>query len=89
MNKYRLSVKDVDTIRLQRAIERSQEQNRTVRCQFRGSETDLRVALHVIHDGEFDTSPENDGTIDAWGYTDPIESENHDWRISVTLEGNQ
>ena len=85
-----LSVKDVDTIRLQRAIERSQEQNRTVHvADSRGSESDLRVALHVIYDGEFDTSPENDGTIDAWGYTDPIESENHDWRISVTLEGSQ
>jgi len=44
------------------------------------------VALHVIYDGEFDTSVENDGTIDAYGWIEDVDPcPSHDWRLSVTL----
>ena len=84
-----MTKRESDTIMLSRAIERSREQDRTVRCRFEGTEADLRVALHVIYDGEFDTSPENDGTIDAYGWIDEVDiwmlDPSHDWRLSVTL----
>ena len=81
-----ITKRESDTIRLQRAIDRSREQDRTVRCRFEGTEADLMVALHVIYDGEFDTSVENDGTIDAYGWIEDVDPcPSHDWRLSVTL----
>lgn len=70
---------------LQEAIERSISHDESVSLDYAGTESDLMVALDQLHDGDIDSTHENNGNLDVWGWTAETPQDTQDWRLCVTL----
>jgi hypothetical protein len=71
---------------LQNAIDRSSSHNEIVRIEWSGGdEATLVSELGAIYDGEIDSTRENDGSIDVWGYRRDAGDGEMDWRLNVRL----
>jgi hypothetical protein len=67
------------------AYARSGDVLEIVHCEHRGTEPELLVALAEMYDHEIDSTRENDGTIDVWGFRTKSPAGEMDWRFRVTL----
>lgn len=78
---------------LTEARERSESHNEIVAVDYesRHANRDADAAmiqghLQAFYDGEIDSTWENDGTLDIWGYQEETEGQGDmDWRLRVTL----
>jgi len=70
---------------LKEAIDQSVRQNEIVTAEFAGDEASLVAELSAEYDGEVDSTRENDGTIDVWGYREDAPTGQMEWRLRVTL----
>lgn len=68
------------------AISRSRTQNERVSVEIEaGDISDVLAELASLCDGEIDSTTENDGSHDVWGWTEGMADGEMDWRLCVTL----